>query len=478
MSKRIICAAFAIFLLLSLYSSYSTMGGKSSFFFSTLVVEDKEVSTHYDEDTSLQSQFMSFLNDTQSMLYSSFASNKTLSTVLNDSEPLAVGHGGIFQETSTRNATIPQSTLASVSNGSNPLPVPMEPHAPSSDNIAPQNKTWSPLPNQTLSILVQLSGEMGNNLDKIAHGICMQEWLKDEFNTPSTMYFRHQTVSKWTKGRRNTVLCFPWAKQFDFAAGNTPSIDIFLKQKPDWYPRMANINGNNATEIHEALRFSVDLWHENIANGTAFSNYTANDDTHLSAPFLHSNKFVHLHVCMDKYYDVIRERFQIDKKACCDQVPAANETVFHFRNFLGEMVRKGKKLGFEELNPKDTAEILLGNLTAGDRVAITARARDASAAQSYIDALAERNVSARVITSKLDVHDFCFLQQTQRELVGAAISTFVTWAGLLNNASARVRLYSIHSAATNRARGGNWFFKYNWTHPALKDRISYEGYSQ
>ena len=494
MSKRSAYAVLAVFLVLSLYSSYSTMGGKSSFFLSTLLVEDKEASTHYDgNNTSAQSQWMAFFNNTQSRIYSSFLSNQTSSTLWatppeeasswNNNDTQRIHNRGEVLS-SSRIKTITQSVSASIDSATPPainttasIVVKKEalPVAPPDVEF---NKNWTPPPNQTLSILVQLSGEMGNNIDKIGHGICMQEWLQDEFNTPSTLYFRHQNAGKWTKGRHNTVACFPWTRQFNFAAGNTPSIERFFKSPPEWYSPMMQINSENATEIHEALRFSVQLWRENIANGTAFANATTHDGTPLSQPFLHSKRFVHLHVCMDKYFDVIRERFQFDKEACCDQVPAANETVFHFRNFLGEMVKRGKYLGFEELNPNDTAKLLFANLKAGDRVAITARARDSRAAQPYIDALAKRNISGRVVTSKADVNDFCFLQQAQRELVGHAISTFVTWAGILNNVSAPVRLYSINSFATRKAWHGNWFFSYNWTHPGLRDRISYEGYKQ
>ena len=76
------------------------------------------------------------------------------------------------------------------------------------------------------------------------------------------------------------------------------------------------------------------------------------------------------------------------------------------------MARKGKRLGFEELNPNATARELFGHLRKEDRIAITTRAQSAAAAQPYVDALAQRNVTARVITGQEDVQDFCFLQQT------------------------------------------------------------------
>ena len=79
------------------------------------------------------------------------------------------------------------------------------------------------------------------------------------------------------------------------------------------------------------------------------------------------------------------------------------------------------------------------------------------------------------------MHDFCFLMQTQKELVGMAKSTYLFWASILGNVQ-HVRLYSIDSDATRKKvsdRGkGRVFFHYNWTHPELKRRIHYELYRQ
>ena len=144
------------------------------------------------------------------------------------------------------------------------------------------------------------------------------------------------------------------------------------------------------------------------------------------------------------------------------------------------MVKKGKRLGFEELNPTDTAFQLLGHLGEGDRVAITSRARNTDSALPYLEALAQRNVSARIISGQSDMNDFCFLQQAQKELVGSSTSSFAVWAGLLNEAqSAPVRLYVINSTATRAARGsGSWDVHYNWTHRLLKERFLFPIFDQ
>ena len=187
--------------------------------------------------------------------------------------------------------------------------------------------------NQTMTILVQLSGELGNNLGKIAHGICLQEWLQEEFDTISTIVLRHQRHDKWIRGYQNAIKCFPYTRQFDFAAGNTPSMDAWLAgpNHPDWWETMQLVNGNGADSatIRRALKSTVNQWRQNLANASSFlNNVTTANGTPVSQPFLYANQFAHLHVCMDRYYDVIRARLAFDTSECCQQVPFANETVF------------------------------------------------------------------------------------------------------------------------------------------------------
>ena len=186
--------------------------------------------------------------------------------------------------------------------------------------------------NRNISILVQLSGELGNNLAKISHGICLQEWLQEEFNTASTIILRHQLHPKWIRGYQNAIRCFPYTRQFDFEAGNSPSIDAWLKGPvfPEWWERMMSLNQEHAeTAIRQGLQSIVDLWRKNQANASfSLTNVTTVAGTSLSSPFLFANKFADLHVCMDKYYDTIRARLEFDARECCNQVPFANETVF------------------------------------------------------------------------------------------------------------------------------------------------------
>jgi hypothetical protein len=147
----------------------------------------------------------------------------------------------------------------------------------------------------------------------------------------------------------------------------------------------------------------------------------------------------------------------------------------HFRNFVHEMPRKARRKGYEELSPNQTARELFGHLQAGDKVAITTRFEKEDA-RPYVDALQRRGLQVRVIAGQTDREDFCCLIKAQKELVGSAASTFVLWAAYIGNTS-NVRIYSVDSPDRRAALGDeNIFFHYNWTHPDLKSRISFELY--
>jgi hypothetical protein len=187
------------------------------------------------------------------------------------------------------------------------------------------------------------------------------------------------------------------------------------------------------------------------------------------------------------------------------------------------MPKAAKRLGFEDLHPTIVANQLFEHLSPGSKVAIVTymtatTGTGGSNSRShrhhhlnethvypYVQALQARGLVVRVVTPILattgrgrrvdgakiydssmttDLHDFCFLLQTRKELVGMAKSTFLFWAAVLGRAQ-RVRLYSIDSDATRKIAAAQQqqqhddiFLHYNWTHPDLKRRIHFELYHQ
>ena len=139
------------------------------------------------------------------------------------------------------------------------------------------------------------------------------------------------------------------------------------------------------------------------------------------------------------------------------------------------------------------AQDVFGHLPAGSKVVIVTLSgghfrvqRNASSEYPFVLALQERGLIVRVATPPLttrkgddvsmDMHDFCFLLQAQKELVGMAKSTYLMWAAMLGQAQ-KVRLYSIDSVETRHQMGEDGaFYHYNWTHPELQRRIHFELY--
>ena len=184
---------------------------------------------------------------------------------------------------------------------------------------------------------------------------------------------------------------------------------------------------------------------------------------------------------MEKYYDELRDlfRFNDDDSNCCNQLPLADETVLHVRNFGPHLLRQG----FQLLDANQTAINMLKDLPAGHRIALVAPQfgdeRD-NAVLEYQTALEAKGLSVRRIQGQSSTQDFCFLRRTHKELIGAKTSTYAVWAGLLGNAT-RVRLYVVDSKWTRNAQSslkGKILKHYQWKRNDLLDRIQFETYKQ
>ena len=137
------------------------------------------------------------------------------------------------------------------------------------------------------------------------------------------------------------------------------------------------------------------------------------------------------------------------------------------------MPKNAIRNGFGELNAFRAANELFGNLNPGDRVAIVSKYPDHPTTLEYVSALAERNVTARIVTDGTAAQDFCFLMRSQRELVGTARSTFVNMAAMLSNAPARI--YGMLGPAAKRG-DVRVYEPYNWKDPDLQRRFRFETY--
>mmetsp|Transcript_11160 Transcript_11160/g.23527 ORF Transcript_11160/g.23527 Transcript_11160/m.23527 type:complete len:415 (+) Transcript_11160:135-1379(+) len=329
-------------------------------------------------------------------------------------------------------------------------------------------------PSPPITIVCQLSGEMGNNIAKWGYCLSIKFWLESgEFQDVTgnvRIVIRHQDHNKWVRGATDVKRCFPNTRGYDFGEANTDEfVQLFNRQNEAFGLSQRwskggptpfdGINVGMMANRTEALRHFV-------SSHLSQPNVTGSRVTNITIPFLYASQFLLADELFDRYYDELRKYFyfDLDNRECCKQVPDPDEAVFHFRNFLTEMPRRGQALGFSELKADQVASDLFGHLKPGEKIAIITRFTS-ELAQPYVSALRARGLQVRVIEGQNGVQDFCFLMSAQKEIVGIAYSTYLFWGGILSNAT-RVVAYSVGSS-----RKGH--HHYNWTNPKLRSKFDF-----
>jgi len=176
----------------------------------------------------------------------------------------------------------------------------------------------------SFSIVIQLSGEMGNNLAHFAHGHALYLWLKRQYGVNDTnIILRHQVHPKWKAGRKALQQCFPNTRSFDFAAGNTPEFEQRRDEQttvfggPDPF---AGVSSSEKAVVESALRKFIKLKSNKRSR-------PAETIGNISLPFLYSKAFVTANFWVDLYYDDLRHFLRFDP-ACCRLKPDPDEAVF------------------------------------------------------------------------------------------------------------------------------------------------------
>lgn len=331
------------------------------------------------------------------------------------------------------------------------------------------------------TIVVQLSGEMANNLHHVAHGLGLQLLAKEEFDIDCNIVLRHHEGPnnrsprpKWKSARDNIQMCFPNLAKWHFAKGNTKDFLQRQNLQREWLGKRMDhmtglINSGDLSAMRQGLEFLVN----DVLNDP--KRPLIDQQSELRIPYLYSET-LDVFPMIDRYYDQIRELMRFNDTACCAKIPDPDDSVFHFRNYESEMPeRRAYDMGFAELSHTKVSNELFSNLQSGDHVEITTRIYNQKA-RNYAEALVERGINASVVTDQSAVQDFCFLKRAQKEVVGNARSTFVMWAALLGNAR-RARLYHVDNLGLRQRHPNFWErFSYNFTHPSLRDRLTFELY--
>jgi hypothetical protein len=113
-----------------------------------------------------------------------------------------------------------------------------------------------------VSIVVQLSGELGNHLHKIAFGRAIQNLAKELYNIETQLVLQHQfRGGKWVSAMHDIKECFPNLRHFDFELGNSPEFFSRETQQQQWLRQQ-----------HQKLVFPNEVSESSINEGLAHLN--------------------------------------------------------------------------------------------------------------------------------------------------------------------------------------------------------------
>eukprot|EP00980_Cylindrotheca_fusiformis_P014927 scaffold4075_cov63-Cylindrotheca_fusiformis.AAC.4 len=334
-------------------------------------------------------------------------------------------------------------------------------------------------PQQPVTMVVQLSGELGNHMNQITVALCFKYHIEKNLGLKSELKFRAQNAPKWKRAMTWTKQAFPNMRPFDFRAANTKEFDQVRMLQDQWLQSLIMSKQLNLTGVEDPT--VLNLFHKGskmedvlvLLNQTMYMKRPSPTSNNFSIPhiYLSGRGGLDCEECIEMLGDDLMDFFAFDEETNCRQVPDPDESVLHLRNFMVEVRDKAsQKKGYEELSPNRTALEIFADYKPGDKVAIISRFEENT--DKYIHALRTlKGIDARYIKGQTGNQDFCFLMKTQQEIIATGRSTFGKWASILSNAK-KARLYSIdHTGAV----GGNFSIA-AFPVRQLRDRIVIEVY--
>jgi hypothetical protein len=176
----------------------------------------------------------------------------------------------------------------------------------------------------TPTILVQLAGEMANNLGYLARGLGMAWWLEREFHVNATIVLRHQNHDKWIRAYQDVTRCFPNVRDWSFTAGNTDAVTRELQSSPPLIVTGSVVPQRRVVyalePYNETLQSFLTLYNENHTR-------MAEGNGHVSIPFLTTKAMSCNDHILDKYYEDFRRIYRFDESCCIDR-PDEDESVY------------------------------------------------------------------------------------------------------------------------------------------------------
>ena len=191
--------------------------------------------------------------------------------------------------------------------------------------------TWS-FHNTTrnATIVVHLSGEMGNHLSILAKALVVKLVAAERHGITAEIKLRHQPHPKWVKGRDAIQKCFPNLQNFNFTAANTDAFNDFsieqdrLLVQNNWDP--AKLRLDSDLDDRNAIGDALSYWKRIIESPFSFE-INVNASVPVAFPFLTVASWCPLDM-LDLYLSQIRSFLEFDKAACCRIKPDPDESVF------------------------------------------------------------------------------------------------------------------------------------------------------
>ena len=199
-------------------------------------------------------------------------------------------------------------------------------------NVAGREKTIIRRP---LSLIAYLRGEMANNLSTLWIARWMQLVAQKEFGLVLNISVEHQDHEKWKRGYAPISQCFPALRNISFYGGKWMGAEYHQCKKEQ--RRWIGDNGEKRLKditYASQFRYLMQLLKAQEAAVAAGSNNSSSSvplqpaNANISLPFLSARSFARFQVIGSPYYLALREWLTMDEESCCDQLPAANETVF------------------------------------------------------------------------------------------------------------------------------------------------------
>jgi hypothetical protein len=165
---------------------------------------------------------------------------------------------------------------------------------------------------RNVTIVCEMSGELGNHLGHFARCRGIALWLQQEHNVSShqaVRFRRTSDVEMWEAAQDTIRACFPKLSGYAVEQANN---ETFLSRKKEQAKLMLSLSG---VDSKDASRFESAL--------LGFVNHTSrrplqHENSTITLPFIHSTAMSSLDFVMDRYVDDIRDLFELDQaKAAC-----------------------------------------------------------------------------------------------------------------------------------------------------------------